>query len=152
MKTLALITALTVGGTTAALAQPAVRVEVREPIVYVRERDHYDRYQDSHIHRDFRGRWTPLARAYSAQSERQFIHVNNGALRKLRVEAVRGRPVIEKVVIEFADRTTQAVEINSTLDNGQGEVIDLNGGTRRVNRVIVYTNPRARGSYSVYGA
>jgi hypothetical protein len=33
-----------------------------------------------------------------------------------------------------------------------GEVIDLNGGVRRVNRIIVYTDGQARGAYSIYGA
>lgn len=115
-------------------------------------RDRYDHYGRSHWARDFRGRWVALARAYSAASERQFIHVDGGRYRKLRVEGVRGQPVIRKIAIEFGDGTAQAVDLDMRLSSGTGEVIDLNGDVRRIKRIIVYSDPRARGSYSIYGA
>jgi hypothetical protein len=154
MTKIALFTTLAMAASGVAYAQPNVRVDVRagDPIVYQRDRDHYDRYEQSHWHQDFHGRWTPLGRGFSAQNERQFIAVNGTKLRKLRLEGVRGNPMVTKVVIEFADRSAQSVDINSSLGGGSGEVIDLNGGTRRVNRVIVYTDRQARGTYSVYGA
>jgi hypothetical protein len=156
MRSLALLTAL-------AMAVPAVptiasaqsaRVVVRAPDVTVNwNRERYDRYEGSRWHREFRGRWTPLATGYNARSERQFINLGGrGAYRKLRIEGVRGEPVILKIAIEYADRTNQAVEYREALPRGAGEVIDLNGDVRRINRIIVYTDPGSRGSYSVYGA
>jgi len=155
MRGLTLLTAL-------AMAVPAVptiasaqaRVIVREPEVTVRwNREHYDRYENSHWHREFRGRWTPLATGYNARTERQFINLGgHGGYRKLRVESVRGEPVILKIAIEFADKTSQAVEYRESLPSGTGEVIDLNGDVRRINRIIVYTDPHSRGTYSIYGA
>jgi hypothetical protein len=158
MKRIALFTALAVGlPTAAALADP--------PQVYHRDRDrdrdhdrdayhrdHYDRYNRSHWANDFRGRWVLLARGFSAQTDRQFINVNNAKFRKLRIEAVRGEPMVTKIAIEFADQTTQAIDMDTRLSNGAGEVIDLNGDVRRVHRIIVYTDRNSRGSYSVYGA
>jgi hypothetical protein len=168
MIRIALFTALAMAASTAVYAGPdrapdrdrdrdrdrdyRVDYDRDAPIVYQRDRDHYDRYDDSYWSREYRGRrWTPLARAFDTRSERQFIALRGDRYRKVRVEGVRGAPMITKVVIEFLDRSTQVVELNSTLPGGAGEVIDLNGGTRRINRIIVYTDPRTRGAYSVYG-
>jgi len=171
MNRLALLTVL-VMAIPAAYASPHGRVaDHDEPRIVIRDRgDHprtvvrdrydggwtrerYDRYDRSHWYRDFRGRWEPLARGYSARTERQFINIGgHGRYRKLRIEAVRGEPVLLKIAIEFMDGTAQAVEYREVLPAGTGEVIDLNGGDRRIKRIIVYTDPRSRGSYSVYGA
>lgn len=116
-------------------------------------RERYDRYDHSYWARDFHDRWVPLARGYGANNSRQFINIGGyGRYRALRIEGVWGEPVIVKIAIEFSDRTTQAVEHRESLPRGTGEVIDLNGGARRIHRIIVYTDPRSRGAYSVYGA
>jgi hypothetical protein len=163
MRRIALLTALAMATPAVAFAQTRVYERDREPVrVYERDRDPgvtitfgrdpYDRYDRYHANRDFRGRWVPLARANSTNSDRQFIPVRGETFRKIRVEGVRGRPVIQKIAIEFMDRTTQAVDLDMRLRRGSGEVIDLNGGVRRINRIIVYTDPRFRGSYTLYGA
>ena len=114
-------------------------------------REHYDRYGNSHWASDFRGRWVPIARGYSAHTDRQMITVGNGRFRKIRIEAVRGEPLVTKIAIEFADQSVQAIDMDARLPAGSGEVIDLNGGVRRVHRIIVYTDPNSRGAYSIYG-
>jgi hypothetical protein len=113
-------------------------------------RDRYDRYSDSHWARDFRGRWMALGRAYSAQPQHQFV-LGRERLSKLRIEGVRGEPVIQSITVEFGDGSTQAVDLGMRLPRGTGEVIDLNGGVRRIHRVIVYTDTRSRGAYALYG-
>lgn len=164
MRGIALFTTLAMTVGTAAIASP-VRVADRDDVrVQWRDgthdndpngqwtRDRYDRYNDSRWARDFRGRWMTLARSYTTQGQRQFIHVNGQPLSKLRVEATRGAPVIQKIAIEFRDGSSQAVDLDMRLRRGEGEVIDLNGGVRRVERIIVYADPRTRGAYSLYGA
>jgi hypothetical protein len=167
MKRIALITALATTIPVAAYAWPTGRVADPQPSqTYWRDRDHdrydrddrawtrehYDRYGNSHFANDFRGRWVPIARGYSAHTDRQMINVGNGRFRKIRIEAVRGQPLVTKIAIEFADQSTQAIEMDARLPAGSGEVIDLNGGVRRVHRIIVYTDPNSRGAYSIYGA
>ena len=171
MKSIALLTTLAMSFGTAAVAAPARVADRDDPQVQWRDRDRdrdrdsnnpngnpnwtrdrYDRYNDSHWARDFRGRWMTLARAYTTQSDRQFIHTRGARLSKLRVEGVRGMPVIQKIAIEFRDGSTQAVDLDMRLPRGTGEVIDLNGGVRRVDRIIVYADPHSRGSYSLFGA
>jgi hypothetical protein len=64
---------------------------------------------------------------------------------------VRGAPVIERVAVEFENRQTQVWDVNRRLRRGADEMIDL-GGPKRIHRIVVYTNPQYRGSYSIYGA
>jgi hypothetical protein len=156
MRRIAILTAIAIAAPVAAVyAQPRgeVRVEVRDrPDGWRHER--YDHYGRSRFNTDFRGRWVSLGRGFNASSQRQLISVNGqNRFSKIRIEGVRGEPMIQKVLIEFAGRRggEQAVEFNESLPNGAGEVIDLNGDDRRINRIIVYTDPRSRGSYSVYG-
>ena len=165
MKRIAIIAALATAIPVAAYAWPTGRVADRDPQqTYQRDRDHdRDRDRDTffrHDHYDrfdrwsgdYRGRWTPIARGYNAHTDRQFINVGNARFRRIRIEAVRGEPVVTKIAIEFGDQTTQAVDLDARLTRGQGEVIDLNGDVRRVHRIIVYTDPNSRGAYSLYGA
>jgi len=126
--------------------------------VYVRDRDanwkrdRYDHYERSHWAKDFRGRWTPLARSFNAETDVQDIFVQNRPFSKLRIEGVRGEPVIQKIAIEFANKTSQEVELGMRLTGGAGEVIDLNGGVRKITRIIVWSAPRTHGTFSVYGS
>ena len=99
----------------------------------------------------FRENWVTLADGYSAQTDRQFINLRGREpLRKIRVEAVHGSPVINQIAIEYMDGNTQKVPINARLPNGEAQVIDVNHG-QPINRIIVYADPRFGGSYSVFG-
>lgn len=97
----------------------------------------------------FRENWVTLADRYSAQTDRQFIVLRGNELRKIRVEAVGGAPVIEQVAIEYTNGNTQKVPINARLPRGEAQVIDVNH--EPINRIIVYSNPKYGGSYSVFG-
>lgn len=103
--------------------------------------------------------WQPLAERYQASSERQDIVLgpNTRPYRRIRIEAVEGRPKIDKVVIEFGSgpkqyRSTQVVSLNRPLEGGnRARDIEVNGGERQINRIIVYADPRFGGEYSVFG-
>ena len=158
MRLMTLFTTLALTAATAAYAAPPRdydhdrdRDRDRDHEVTV-NRDHYDHYGRSHWARDFHGRWRPLAQIAGTRDERQFGPSINNRYRKIRVEAVRGAPMITQVKIEFENETLQTVDMNMTLPAGAGEVIDLNGDVRQIRRVIVYTAPHSRGSYTVYGA
>ena len=146
MRSIALSTALLVAIPVAAYADP--------PQTYDRDRDRafeherYDRWNDSHWSRDFHGRWRTFGQTFNARNDRQFINLN-GRYRVLRLQAVRGEPQIDRVVVQYNDGDTQTVEINSRLGDGAGEVIRLDP-SRRIRRVTVFTQPSTRGLYSVY--
>jgi hypothetical protein len=162
MRIMALLTALAMTAPMAAYADPprtydrgrdrSDRDRDRDHEITV-NRDHYDHYGQSHWSRDFRGRWMPLTQLGGIRGERQFgPSINNNHFRKIRVEAVRGEPLITQVKIQFANDAVQVVDMNATLPSGSGEVIDLSGDIRQIRRVIVYTAPQSRGTYMVYGA
>jgi hypothetical protein len=98
-------------------------------------------------------RWVTLADRTSADSNRQFINIEGrDAYRQIRIEANRGAPIIKQIAIEFADErgNPQVIRMDARLPAGEGQTIDLNGGRRPVQRIIVYTEPGG-GSYSVFG-
>lgn len=114
------------------------------------QRYHYDRYDHSRWERDLP--WIFLARRHSGDSDRQVIDLGGRRLRALRIEAVRGAPAILGLDIEFESGAVQAVALDARLPRGAGEVIDLAGRERRIQRIVVYTDPGSRGMYMVFGA
>ncbi|HMG23499.1 MAG TPA: hypothetical protein VK607_19330 [Kofleriaceae bacterium] len=130
----------------AAHAQP-VHANVQVRIGHER----YDRFADSHWARDTQRRWRMVGGYMNARNDRQFINVGGPRVSKLRIEAVRGEPAIDRMTILFGDGSSQTVELDGRLQVGAGEVIDLEGaGPRQVRRVIVFTQPNTRGVYSLY--
>ena len=144
MKRLAFLTALIAGGS-AAYAQPWYhpynRDTYREPY---RTENPYERRQFG---------WEAIADRYSTDSARQFINPGDRAFRRLRIEVVEGRALLTKIVIEFANGGTQVLTMRRPLSAGYNRVrdIDLNGGWRRINRIVVYSDPRFQGSFSIFG-
>ncbi|HEX7840173.1 MAG TPA: hypothetical protein VF469_22000 [Kofleriaceae bacterium] len=167
MKRIGIATVLALAAPAVAYAQPPV--PDREPQPYERDRDrdvyrdrynhdhdsyrheHYDRFGHSHWASDLPGRWVTLAHASSASGRREFMVGTTNRYRALRIEGLRGDPAIEKIAINFADGTTQVVQLNATLLAGSGELIDLQGHERTVLRIVVYADPRSRGVYAIYG-
>jgi hypothetical protein len=154
--TILALAALATLATSVASAQPRrVTIEERERR-YVDPRDQdlvcYDRSGRRVDLGPGFGRWRPLATEVSATSTRQFINIEARAGRfdRIVLESTRGAPLIERVAVEFEDRRTQVWDVNRRLRRDAEEVIDL-GGRKDVNRIIVYTNPRYGGAYSVFG-
>lgn len=147
MRSIALSTALLVAIPMAAYANPPQAQSDRDRDRAF-EHERYDRWNDSHWSRDYHGRWRSFGQTFSARNDRQLINLN-GRYHMLRLQAVRGEPNLERVVIQYNDGDTQTVELNSRLGDGAGEVIKLDD-SRRITRVTVYAEHNTRGLYSVY--
>lgn len=155
MRGIAILTALIIGASSAAFADPQTTNRRYDRDRYEDRRyddfgdhDYYPRYEGSRW-RDWRGRWVPLAHHYSAEARRQFINVRGrGEFRFLRIQAERGAPVINQVAIQYVDGNTQKVRLDARLPRGAGEVIRLN--RQPIQRIIVYAEPRHGGAYSVF--
>jgi hypothetical protein len=132
----------------AAYAQPPQTQYDRDHDRAMSEHERYDRWNDSHWSRDYHGRWRSFGQTFNARNDRQLINLN-GRFHVLRLQAVRGEPAINRVVVQYIDGDTQTVELNSRLTNGAGEVIRLDPG-RRITRVTVFAESTTRGLYSVY--
>ena len=145
MRSIALSTALLVAIPALAYADPPQAQSDRDRAF---EHERYDRWNDSHWSRDFHGRWRSFGQTFSARNDRQLINLN-GHYHMLRLQAVRGEPNLERVVIQYSDGDTQTVQLDSRLGDGAGEVIKLDD-SRRITRVTVYAEHNTRGLYSVY--
>jgi hypothetical protein len=161
MKCTAIATVLALAIPAAVYAQPPVP-DREAPRTYDRDYDHdrdrdwfrhehYDRYGSSHWAEDVHGRWVTLARANSAAGRREFLVGTGNRYHTFRIEGLRGDPAIHRIAINFANGTTQVVQMNTALPAGAGEVIDLQGNERRVSRIVVYADPHSRGVYAIYG-
>jgi hypothetical protein len=149
MRSIALSTALLVAIPMAAYADPPQAQSDRDRgRDGASEHERYDRWNDSHWSHDYHGRWRTIGQTFSARNDRQFINLN-GRYHMLRLQAVRGEPAIDRVVVQYVDGDTQTVQLDSRLTDGAGEVIRLDP-SRRINRVTVFTEPNQRGRYSVY--
>ncbi|HEY5937374.1 MAG TPA: hypothetical protein VIU61_22155 [Kofleriaceae bacterium] len=142
MRRLALLTTLALaGGTLTAAAEPQWRD---------RDRDYRDGYGYREVRRD-RG-WTQLAPVHTGRIQTQQIMLNGNhqRLHKLRIQAVRGAPVVTRVTIDYMHREAQVVPVNSRVSRGEGTVIRIDPNAR-IQRILVYTEPRYGGAYTVLG-
>lgn len=157
MKSIALLTALAAAIPAVAIAQPTQTYQRDRDHDFDRDRpswfrhEHYDRFGNSHWNTDVRGRWTRLVRANSGSGRREFMINARNRYRAFRLESLRGEPMISKIAVNFADGSTQVVQVNGSLPAGAGEFIDLQGRERRVVRIVVYADPGSRGAYAIYG-
>jgi hypothetical protein len=119
---------------------------------YDREADRRDRYSRWDRSRNYDHRWLPLVRGTSADDGRQNIlfRGNGGRLDNLRLQADRGAPVIKRVVVEYLNGAREVVRVNTQLRPGQGQLIRVDQN-QPVREIIVITDGRYRGRYSVYG-
>jgi hypothetical protein len=161
MKRILLITALSVAGTMSVSAQPyrqapSPQVDRRDDRDYdgtdyfERERAPYQRFDRTRWHRDFRSRWVTLANGYAANTTRQNLPLRGQTFDRLRIEGVRGNPVITQVQIIYTNGTIQKIDLDARFPVGAGEVLRLNASP--IQRIVINTDPRSGGAYSLHGA
>src|SRR5689334_5798076 len=100
MRSIALATALLMAVPVAAYADQPQYDRDR-----AMEHERYDRWNDSHWSRDYHGRWRSFGQTFNARNDRQLINLN-GKFRVLRLQAVRGEPQIDRVVVQYVDGDT----------------------------------------------
>jgi hypothetical protein len=154
MRRMATILSVLLAASTAASAQPwyGNRPVDRDQRGYDRRTDEGYRRGDEGYRPNGRiGNWVMLLERYATTSDRQFIPLGAhfGRLHRVRIEGSEGAPFIHKVSIQFLDGTWQNAEIEGRLPAGQGIEVPLSGGGRRVNRIVIYTEPDYQSSYSV---
>jgi hypothetical protein len=96
--------------------------------------------------------WTPLAEREVANRDHRNIDAGDRVFRTLRLEAVAGTPVITGIEMQYADGTDKFVRLNRPYDLlRHPRDLELNRGLRRINRIVVYTDPQLPGRFAVYG-
>lgn len=88
----------------------------------------------------------------AAIPDHQYITVGAGQpFRQLVIEGNDGAPEISRVAIKFMDGSTEVVGTQTRLRDGRSLAIALDGGTRQINQIVLYTPYGAHGSYAVFG-
>lgn len=162
MKRIVLITALSIAGSMSASAQPyrpapSPQVDRRDDYrdydgddYFERERAPYQRFERTRWHRELQSRWVTLANGYAANTTRQNLPLRGQTFDRLRIEGVRGAPVITQIQVIYTNGTIQKIDLSARFPVGAGEVLRLNGSP--IQRIVVNTDPRAGGAYSLHGA
>jgi hypothetical protein len=95
------------------------------------------------------GEWVQLASPTPCKHGRTFITVD-GRYAQLRVDAAKGRPLVQSVRIVYANGKDRVVRIGRTLAGKQKTaVVELSGAL--IEHIVVQTDARSRGSYTVTG-
>ncbi len=99
--------------------------------------------------RDVRGGWIPVARDLSATTSRQSLEGPAGeGFRRLRIESDLGAPLVQQVVVNYVDGTSQKIRVYARLPRGLEQEVDIDRGA--ICKIVVHTDPAFGGAYSVY--
>jgi hypothetical protein len=69
----------------------------------------------------------------------------------LKIRSVRGAPVVKQVILQYGNGQYERRPVNRQLRPGQETTISI-APERRVERVMVLTDPRSGGAYTLLGA
>lgn len=117
---------------------------------FERERAPYQRFERTRWHREFQSRWVTLANGYAANTTRQNLPLRGQTFDRLRIEGVRGAPVITQVQVIYTNGTIHKIDLGARFPVGTGEVLRLNASP--IQRIVINTDPRAGSAYSLHGA
>lgn len=97
--------------------------------------------------------WVELATPTPAAHGRTFVTLDTEEVpfTILRIDAHKGHPVIKQVRVVFADGKQRIVKVGKRLDRGRSAYVDLRGG-KEIESIIVDTDHRTKGSYTIHGA
>jgi hypothetical protein len=101
----------------------------------------------------FRDRWITLSSFTPGRQGRETVQLTGRERRidRIKIRAVRGAPVVKQVILQYGNGTYERRPVNLQLRPGQESTISL-APDRRVERIMVLTDPKAGGAYSLLGA
>ena len=143
-KISALVTALVLGASSAAMAAPGYGsfgpANDRAPI-----RENYRPF------RPVPASWVTLESSGSLSRGRDFVNVSTTArFSKLKLEAARGSVFIDKLIVIYGNGQRDVIEVDKTISaRGGATVLDLKGRTRQIDKVMVMGRSGFRGSYTL---
>jgi hypothetical protein len=149
MKTSVLFALIVVGATTQAAAQP--KSEETSGRVSLNDKAAPTRSDAARQPND----WVELASATPAKHGKEFVVVGKdaGAFGKLRLEADKGKVIVLRVKVYFADGASKVYMIDKRLDakRRKSTLVDLKT-QKAIDRIVVMTETYTNGQYALYGA
>src|SRR5215813_1384534 len=89
--------------------------------------------------------WWWVGERNVSHHDRRMIDVGDRAFRTLHLEAVAGDPEITALGVVYADGTQQMVHLGpGYLEHGPCDIV-VNRGLRRIDAIMVYTDPASAG-------
>jgi hypothetical protein len=143
-RRITLVLALLAATTTPAIAQP------EEDGARVPFRGSGERYRRSRSERD----WVRIASPTSTKFGTEYIIIGKdaGVFRTLRIEAVSGTVVLRRVSVLTHRVSIKTFDVRRRLDaRDPSFYIDL-GGSTRIEQIVITTDRRVAGSYTIYGS
>jgi hypothetical protein len=126
-------------------------VAVAQPRWHDRRGRDYDRtYQLDR--RD--GRWIELATPTPARNGTEYVMIGprQGRFSQIRIVALTGRVNLRHVRVVFTDGSARNYRINETIGRHHAPAVTFRLETRRgIDQLQITTDPRSRGTYTVYG-
>jgi hypothetical protein len=104
--------------------------------------------------RRFRPTWVALSTSMElAGSGRDTIRISDpSTFTQLRMQVASGAARIDRVIVRFADGSSQVAELDRTLDDRNDLLeLPLDGNNRRIDRVTVIGNGDGCGALQLYG-
>jgi hypothetical protein len=99
--------------------------------------------------------WLELATDTPVKHGKEFVVVDKdiGAIAKLRIDAEKGKVIVNRVKVYFADGTSKLYAPDKRLDprHVASLIVDL-GPRRTVDRVVITTETYTKGTYALYGS
>jgi hypothetical protein len=98
------------------------------------------------------GDWVEIASPTPAKHGTEFVIVGKeaGSFSKLRVEGAKGKTIVRRVKVVFADGKTKSVQVDKSLARGKSAFVDL-GDPKLIDRIVVTTETHTSGAYAIYG-
>ncbi len=129
MKIKAIVTALVLATSTAAMAAPTYAPQIR---------DHRGPAREAELARPrpFES-WSLLGYGQLVRGKASLAVTTTGKVDKLKLEATRGMFFLDKVIVTFGNGRSQTIEVNQWVSARDGAVVDLAGRGRKIAAVHV---------------
>jgi hypothetical protein len=94
--------------------------------------------------------WVELATPTPAAHGREYITVD-GQYGQIKIEATKGRPLVRSVRIDYRNGKHKVVKLDRLLGRGASTTIQIQG-QHDITQIVVDTDWKSRGMYTVHGA
>jgi len=147
MRSSALFTVIVLGVATAASAEP----KQEETSGRVRLNDDENRKADTPRQP---GDWVELASPTPAKHGTEFVIVGKeaGAFAKLRIDPAKGKTIVRKVKVFFANGKVKTVQLDKVVSQKSKPLMVELGDPKLIDQIVVTTETHTKGQYAIYGS
>jgi hypothetical protein len=100
------------------------------------------------------GDWVELASPTPAKHGTEFVIVGKdaGAFAKLRIDPAKGRTIVRKVKVFFANGKVKTVQLDKVVSQKSKPLFVELGDPKLIDQIVVTTETHTKGQYAIYGS